>query len=118
MDPLFLLLHRVLLWGRALPTTPPRLLHQAGGYESLDSLGFVCVRLCDFSHSWSQTSFLRPQAVVKKKKKDLLKASSSQLPLCPKVKNQLYPNFTGRMNKGFAVLSQYSPVSSGFHLQS
>lgn len=114
MDLLLQLLHRVLLWGRALPTTPPKLLHQAGG---CDSLGCVCVRVCDFSQSWSQTIFLPPQAVAEKKK-DLLKASSSQLPECPKVKNQLYPDFTGRMNKGFAVLSQYSPVSSGFHLQS
>ena len=34
------------------------------------------------------------------------------------MEKQLYRNFTGRVNKGFAVLSQYSPVSSGFHLQS
>lgn len=68
MDPLLQLLHRVLLWGRALPTTPARLLHRAGGCDSLDSLGCVCVRVCDFSQSWSQTRFLPAQAAADKKR--------------------------------------------------
>lgn len=85
--------------------------------QGSDLLGGVSVRVCD--HGWSHRAGHKP-AFYLVKKEYMLTVLSSELLWCPKEGGGevALSGFADRVNKGFAVLSQYSPVSSGFHLQS